>query len=573
MDLAIRNATIVDGSGRPGYRGDVGVSGGRIVALGRVEGRATHEVDAAGAVVAPGFIDVHTHYDAQIFWDPQLTPSVNHGVTTAVAGNCGFTLAPLSGRAEDADYLLRMLSRVEGMPLATLKAALKPTWKSFAQYLDAVDGTTSINIGFMVGHTALRRAVMGERAVGQPATPADLEAMCELLDESLAAGGLGLSSTLSMTHSDMEGNPVPSRAASQEELVALAAVARRHPGTWLEMIPGVGTFGEKEYRVMTEMSLAAQRPINWNMLAPTHFNTAMTDSQLAASDYARDRGAMILALVSAVPPKNRLNFISGFLLDTLPGWTDAILTLPHEEKKKALKDPEVRARLLKGVNELGNHPLAMMFQNWEQWLLDETFLPHNKTWQGRHLGEYAQSVGKPPIEALFDLAVEEDLKTTFSPPAFGDDDASWALRGQAWKDARCIVGASDAGAHLDMIDTFAFSTQLLGEGRRRKLLTTEEAVRLLTSVPAEKFGLKDRGNLAVGAIADLVVFDPDTVACGPVVTRGDLPGQENRLYADAVGVHHVFVGGKAVVSEGRITGVAAGKILRSGQDTATVPLH
>lgn len=572
MDLVIRNAVIVDGSGAPGRLGDVGLKNGRIAAVGTVPEKGQKEIDAGGAVLSPGFIDCHTHYDAQVFWDPALTPSVNHGVTTALAGNCGFTLAPLSGRPEDTDYLMRMLSRVEGMPLETLRQALNPTWTRFGEYLDALEGTPSINIGFLVGHSALRRAVMGDRAIGQAATASDVSAMAELLDQSLADGGLGFSSTLSVTHSDMEGQPVPSRASNKDELMALAQVAGRHPGTWLEMIPSVGMFDEQVYDLMADLSVTAQRPINWNMLSPVAFNRPLMENQLGASDHARKKGGMVLALVSAVPPKTRLNFISGFVLDVLPGWSP-VLMLPQAEKVAALRDPATRARLIAAFDQMGSHPMGMMFQSLDQWLLDETFLPHNKVWQGKLLGEYAASVGKPPIEALFDLALEEDLRTSFSPPVYGSDDESWRLRAQAWQDPRCVVGASDAGAHLDMIDTFAFSTQLLGNGvRGRGLLPLETAVKLITSVPAQRFGLTGRGTIEVGAHADLVVFDPATVGCGPVVTRDDLPGGQSRLYAEAQGIHHVIVNGQVVLAEGQLTGERAGTVLRSGRDTATVSM-
>ncbi len=319
LDLAIRNASIIDGTGSARFKGDVGIRDGKIAAVGKVEGHAKQEIDAAGAVVSPGFIDCHTHYDAQVMWDEMLSPSVYHGVTTVIAGNCGFTLAPLSGRAADSEYLLAMLSRVEGMPLSSLQAGVKPTWQSFGEYLDRIDGKVAINTAFMVGHSALRRYVMGDRAVGNQATPDEIQAMVSLLRKSLEEGGVGFSTTIAISHSDHNGDPVPSRWASDEEILALAATVRDFPGTWLELVPYLGgEFGERQYKLLTAMSVAAQRPINWNTLAVNSARKGHMEKQLLMSDYGAERGANIYALVPANPPKVILNFRSGMTLDLLP---------------------------------------------------------------------------------------------------------------------------------------------------------------------------------------------------------------------------------------------------------------
>ena len=372
MDTAIRNGMVIDGTGGARYAGDIGIHDGRIVAVGKLSAPAAVDIDAAGMIVAPGFIDIHTHCDAQAFWDPLLSPSAFHGVTTVLAGNCGFTLAPLSGDPEDADQLLRMLSRVEGMPLATLRAAVRPDWRSFGEYLDKLDGTLAIHTAFMVGHSALRRAIMGQRAVTDLATPAEIEPMCALLRRSLAEGGVGFSTTIAATHSDYEGQPVPSRVASREEMVTLAGGAGEFPGTWLEMVFGVQVMQEEHYALAADMARAAE----------------------------------------------------------------------------------------------------------------------------------------------------------------SNDDRSWQIR--------------------------------------RGLLPLEKAVHRITGLPAERFGLTGRGVLAPGAVADIVVFNPDTVDCGPIAMRHDLPGGEKRLYADAIGIAQVMVGGAVVAQDNRAKGVMAGRVLRSGRDTHTV---
>ncbi len=567
-DLKIANARIVDGTGAPAYPGEIGVKDGKIVAVGTAAGEALETIDAKGAVVAPGFIDCHTHYDAQAFWDPMLSPSVYHGVTTVVAGNCGFTLAPLSGRQEDADYLLAMLSKVEGMPLTSLEAAVKPTWTSFGGYLDTIDGKLAVNTAFMVGHSALRRTVMGGRAVGHEATPEEIEAMRALLRQSLAEGGCGFSTTDSASHMDHEGNPVPSRWATDEEYLTLAAELRDFPGTWLELLPPWDA--ERRVTLPTQMSLAAQRMLNWNVIVVRAQNPEMVESQLELGRHAARNGARVLGLVPAAPIKVIINFRTGALLEMLSEWPQFLL-LPHEEKVAAMKDPEVRARLraaLESSNMTGTLP-----KDAGTYLIEQVRSEKNARWAGRHVRDYAAEAGKDPFDALFDLAIEEDLWLSFSPPGLGDDEESWALKGEVLREPGTLIGASDAGAHVDQINTFAITTQLMGEAvRTRGMFTLEEGVRRITSHLADTFGLTGRGRIAVGAAADLVVFDPDTIDCGPIEMRQDMPGGESRLYAESIGVEHVIVNGVPVARGNEPTGRIGGKVLRGGRDTHTVPL-
>ncbi|MDG2005344.1 MAG: amidohydrolase family protein [Novosphingobium sp.] len=570
-DLKISGGRIVDGTGAAAYAGDVAVNDGRIVAIGEVEGDAHETIDAAGAVVAPGFIDCHTHYDAAAFWDPMLSPSVFHGVTTVLAGNCGFTLAPLSGRKEDADYLLAMLSRVEGMPLASLEAAIKPSWTSFGGYLDTIDGKLAINTAFLVGHSALRRTVMGERAVGHEATPDELEAMKALLRESLEAGGCGFSTTASPTHSDHNGDPVPSRWATDEETVALSQVLSEFPGTWLELIPPYDP--ERPGRRLdlpVQMSLAAQRPLNWNLIVVRAEGREMLESQLAMGPAAAERGAKVFGLVPAAPIKAIVNFRSGQLLESLGDWHEFIHQ-PDESKIAAMKDPEVRRRLEKGMAE--QHANTGLPGKFDNFLIEHLPSQKNAQWIGKHAHELAEASGKSTFDAIFDLAIEEDLQLSISGPELGGDEGSWALRGDVWRHPYSLIGASDAGAHLDSINTFAITTQLMGEAvRERGIFTLEEGVRRITSHLADRFGLTGRGRIEQGAAADLVVFDPDTIDCAPIEMRYDLPGDQMRLYAESIGVHHVIVGGVPVARGNEPTGRIGGRVLRSGHDTKTVAI-
>ena len=567
LDLKITGGTLVDGTGGAARTGDVGVRDGRIVALGDVSEDAPQTIDATGRIVCPGFIDVHTHYDAQVFWDGTLSPSSFHGVTSVVGGNCGFSIAPLSDTA--GEYLMRMLARVEGMPLESLEAGVPWDWRSFGEYLDKLESRLAVNAGFMVGHSALRRVVMGERAVGHEATDAELQAMCELLATSLREGGLGFSSTVSPTHNDGDGQPVPSRHASREELIALARVVRDFPGTTLEFLPGVSEFSDEQKQLMTDLSLAARRPLNWNVLAPSASNGDYVAAQLSATDYARERGAEVLALTVPQAMSVRINLTSGFVFDALPNWA-AFFQLPLAERKEKLRDPAYRKHLDEGANSEAAGLLRGLAQ-WQNMRVIETAAPENKACEGKTVGEIAEAEGKAPFDALCDLAISDDLKTSFMPPGSGDSDADWAARASVWSDDRAVIGASDAGAHLDMIDTFALSTQVLGNGvREHGVMGLEAAVHQLTEVPARLWGLRERGRLEEGWYADITVFDPETVATGPTYTRYDLPAGAGRLYADARGVEHVIVNGVPIVAGGEATGNLPGTIFRSGRDTETV---
>ncbi|MBK7952173.1 MAG: amidohydrolase family protein [Deltaproteobacteria bacterium] len=568
LDLRIDGGTLIDGTGQPGRKGSLGIRDGRIVALGRVDEPARETIDATGLAVCPGFVDIHTHYDAQVFWDPMLSPSSFHGVTTVVGGNCGFSIAPLTPEA--GAYLMPMLARVEGMPLQSLKAGVPWSWRSFGEYLGQLEGRLAINAGFLVGHCAIRRVVMGERSVGHEATPEELAAMVSLLRQSIAEGGLGFSTTVSVTHNDAEGEAVPSRHASREELVALARVLSEMPGTSLEMIPGAGLWTEKEMQLMTDLSLAANRPLNWNLLAPNSNRPQDAWHQIKASDYAAERGARVVALTPPMTPTVRINLVSGFVFDAFPGWAP-LFRLPIPQRIEKLRDPAFRKQLDEGATSDAAGVLRGLAR-WELVVIDQVGSPELAQHRGRLVGDIAREQGKNAFDCMIDIAIADELNTLFMPPALGNDDESWKLRAQFWTDPRALVGGSDAGAHLDMVDTFAFSTVLLGNARDRELISVEQAVSCLTDQPARLLGLRERGRLEQGWHADLVVFDPARVASGPVHVRRDLPAGAERLYADAIGIEHVIVAGTPIIRGGKETGALPGTILHSGRDTESVSL-
>ena len=564
FDLVIRNGTVIDGTGIPGRVADVAVSEGRIVAVGEVTEQGENEIDASGLIVAPGFVDVHTHFDAQVFWDTTLSPSPLHGVTTVISGNCGFTIAPLE--AEHGDYMMEMLARVEGMPLTSLQEGVPWNWRTFGEYLDAIDGTLMPNAGFLVGHSAIRRTVMGERSVGEFASEGELQSMKELLAESISAGGLGFSSSWAKTHNDADGEAVPSRHASETELIELCSVLRDSDAVALEFIPTIERFDNEVYQLLTDMSVAADKPLNWNVIFVNARQADLIEEKLQASDYAALQGGRVVALTAPMPAVSRLCFESGFLLDTLHGWTEP-MALPPEEKLALLSDPERR----KALDEDAQKPSAFRgVARWERLTVGEVTKESLKHLEGRTIGEIADETGKSAWDTLCEIVVEDDLKTGLYPPAAGDNDESWALRQALWNDERCLIGASDAGAHLDFLATFNYSTYLLAAARDRSLLSLESAVNKLTDVPARLYGLKERGRVEEGWWADLVVFDAAEVAPAEVEVREDLPGGAWRLYSEAVGVHHVFINGEHAVRDGGFTDARPGTLLRSGRDTEPV---
>jgi N-acyl-D-aspartate/D-glutamate deacylase len=564
FDLVIRNGTVIDGTGNPGRIADVALRDGRILTVGAVTERCENEIDATGLVVAPGFVDVHTHFDAQVFWDTTLSPSPLHGVTTVISGNCGFTIAPLE--PEHGDYMMQMLARVEGMPLTSLQEGVPWDWRTFGEYLDSIDGTLMPNAGFLVGHSALRRTVMGERSVGEFASDDELQAMKQLLAESISAGGLGFSSSWAKTHNDADGEAVPSRHASQKELIELCSVLRDSDAVALEFIPTIERFDDEVYQLLTDMSVAADKPLNWNVIFANARQADLIEEKLQASDFAARQGGRVIALTAPMPAVSRLCFESGFLLDTLHGWGEP-MALPNEEKLALLSDPEQRRKL----NEDAQKPSAFRgVARWERLTVGEVTKEGLKHLEGQTIGDIAEQTGNTPWDTLCEIVVEDGLKTGLYPPAAGDNDESWALRQALWNDDRCLIGASDAGAHLDFLATFNYSTYLLAAARDRDLLSLESAVNKLTDVPARLYGLKDRGRIEEGWWADLVIFDAAEVAPAEVEVREDLPGGAWRLYSEAVGVHHVFINGEHAVRNGEFTDARPGALLRSGRDTERV---
>ncbi|CAM5432755.1 MULTISPECIES: D-aminoacylase [Streptomyces] len=572
LDHVIKGATVVDGTGAPAFTADVGVRDGRIAVVGRVTEEARGSEDASGLVLAPGFVDPHTHYDAQLFWDPYATPSLNHGVTTVVGGNCGFTLAPLNpGRPGDADYTRRMMSRVEGMSLVALEEGAPWNWHGFGEYLDALEGRIAVNAGFMVGHCALRRYVMGEDAVGGRPSGEQLDAMLRLLHDAMDAGAWGLSTTQSATHSDGDGRPVASRHAEPAELLALSKAVGEHEGTQIEAIVAgcLDQFSDAEIDLLVEMSAAAGRPLNWNVLTVDAAVPERVPRQLLASERARKAGGRIVALTMPILTPMNMSLGTFCALNLIPGWGE-VLGLPVPERITRLRDPAVRAELLRHARsrEAG---VFRRLTNFARYVVGDTYSDANRGLTGRVVGDIAAERGQEPFACLVEICAHDDLRTVLWPMPTDNDPASWALRAETWRHEDVLLGGSDAGAHLDRMCGAPYTTRFLGDCLRgRRLTGVEQAVKMLTDDPARLFGLRGRGRIQEGFHADLVLFDPERVDAAPATLVHDLPGESPRLDSRALGVRAVWVNGVEAIRDDVVTGAVPGRVLRSGRDTGTV---
>ncbi|MEU3712797.1 N-acyl-D-amino-acid deacylase family protein [Streptomyces catenulae] len=575
LDHLIQGATVVDGTGAPRHLADVGIKDGRIATVappGTVTEPARTTEDATGLVLTPGFVDPHTHYDAQLFWDPYATPSLNHGVTTVAGGNCGFTLAPLHpDRPGDADYTRRMMSKVEGMSLVALEEGAPWDWHGFGDYLDALEGRTAVNAGFMVGHCALRRHVMGPDAIGGHPTPGQLDAMVTLLHDAMDAGAWGLSTTQSATHSDGDGAPVASRHADRDELLALCRAVGEHEGTQIEAIVSgcLDRFDDDEIDLLVAMTTTAGRPLNWNVLTIDAAVPDRVPRQLLPSARARAAGGRIVALTMPILTPMNMSLGTFCALNLIPGWGD-VLGLPRPERIAELRDPDVRATLLRHAHseEAG---VFRRLADFDRYVIGDTYSAANEGLGGRVVRDIAAERGQDPFHCLVEICAHDDLRTVLWPMPTDNDPASWALRRETWRHEDVLLGGSDAGAHLDRMCGAPYTTRFLGDCLRgRKLVGLEEAVRMLTDDPARLFGLRGRGRIAEGHHADLVLLDPDTVDAGPATLVHDLPGDSPRLDSQAQGIVSVRVNGVETLRDDTVTGAVPGTVLRSGRHTATV---
>ncbi len=559
-DLVIKNGTIVDGSGLPRYRADVGVRHGRIATIGRIRERAHETLDADGQVVAPGFVDGHTHMDAQIFWDPLGTCSCWHGVTSVVMGNCGFTLAPCAD--SDKHLVMRNLERAEDIAPEAMNAGIRWKWTTFPEYLDCLESLPKgINYASYLGHSALRTYVMGERAFEKPAGEDDLRAMERELRDSLRAGAIGFTTSRSPSHETPDRRPVASRLATWDEVRRLVGLMGDMNAGIFELAGerfGGDPEGLREYHVrLRDLAVETGRPLTFGVFS-RRSEPDFWRSYIALLEETATAGGRMFAQVHSRALTVVLSFKTSLPFDRLPVWKD-LRSLPLAEQKQRLRDPELRRRLVAAARErdqrrpIGAEPRSAEY-DWI-FVMDTAEGPH------RSVAEIARERGVDPVEAMIDLALEKDLERFFLQP-IANEDQDHAL--ELMKHPRTVVTFSDSGAHVSQIMDASLQTHVLSHWvRAKQALTLEQGVRMLSFEPATHWGFTDRGLIREGLAADLLVFDPETIAPEMPEVVHDLPAGARRLVQKARGFSATVVNGEVVLRDGKPTGALPGQLLRA----------
>ena len=570
-DLLIKNGTIVDGLRMPAFKGDIGVRHGRIVAIGNVQGSAERVIDATGAIVAPGFMDIHTHYDAALSgWDPYATLSGWHGVTTVAIGNCGFGFAPV--RPEERERAMRRMERTETIPLSCMQAGMRWDWITFPEFLDSLDrGGLGVNAASLVPYSPLRAWVLGNEAARDPnykTKPEQVEEIKRLLREGLQAGGFGFSASFSMANRDYDGGYLPTQVAPREEFLEMAKVMREFNRGSIEWTMGNALQG-LGLDFLLELSKTSGRPVNWNAIVYDANNPNGWRQQLEWTEKAY-REAPVLPVDICLPIEREFTLETMGLFDQLPAWNEATVgTL--EERKAKLADPARRAalrrdmdqgrRLMLGQTSDGEQGQVGMFK-WDATVVDDVELAKNEHLKGRTIAEIAKEQGKHPVDALLDLAVEEDLKTEF---AMQDSiNADEKAVGEILKHPLTLIGASDGGAHTKFLTLGKYPTHFLAHWvRDQQIMTLEEAHWRLSTMLGWAIGIRDRGWLREGMPADIVVYDMEKLGVRPLETIRDLPDGDWRRVQKADGYRYTIVNGRITFEDGTCTGALPGKMLRS----------
>ena len=547
-DVVVKNGLIVDGTGAPAFRGDVAIKDGRIAAIGEVDGTATRTIDVDGLVVAPGFIDAHTHYDAQLLWDPTANPATVHGVTTILTGNCGYTLAPV--RAADEDYLMGLFAAAEEIPKKALKLFSPLGWETFAEYLEWMQGRLGINVVTQIGHSALRRYVMGEAAIERSATPEEVAEMVRVAEEAMAAGAFGISSSQAFHQRGEHGENIPSCFADETETFALAdAVKRLGKRLFSVNPPGKRAgFTDADYELLATLAERSGAVVSWNDFG---LGTPEGDPMLEFMEGELAKGHEILAVARCQRSETRFTLKKlSSIFATSEAWVD--FSKGRDEEKLAwLVDPEWRAKL---SEFWGTAPFMVNAG------IEKGSSPEIQALEGRKLVDIAEERGCTPSEVLFDTAIADGLGTYFGIAGPVNVDESRLER--ILKSPATVVGISDGGAHLQTFAGGDYTSYFLQHWVKEKgSFTLEEGVAALSSDVATFLGLTDRGTLEVGKAADITVFDPDAVSPMTLQTLDDIPGGGIRMTKGSQGIPWVFVNGEPVIEDGKATASVPGAVL------------
>jgi N-acyl-D-aspartate/D-glutamate deacylase len=553
--LKITGGTVVDGTRRPRFVGDVGIKDGKVVALGSAPEEAARTIDARGKVVSPGFVDIHTHYDAQIVWDQLVSCSPWHGVTTVVMGNCGFSVAPT--RPTHRDLIMRTLENVEGMSVTALRAGLGADWpfETFPQYLDAIDSLgCAVNVGALIGHTALRLYVMGEEAVQRAATPDEIARQRAIAKEALEAGALGFATSKAITHVGYDGHPVPSRLAEFGEVMEIAGAMGELGTGVMQCTVGRG-LSQKEFALLAE---ATGRPVSWTALLSGQPNQDFHDELRKAAELTA-RGLPVYPQVAVQPVQFEMSWKAPFIYEALRCFAP-VSKADLEGKKAVYADPEWREQFKEKAGRGGKIG--------DRWARTEiSYYPHDTSLEGQNVQELADGSGRDPVDVVLDLALDADLEMRILQDVINYDRDSIE---ELLKDPNTMIGLSDAGAHASQLCDAKYSTEFLATFvRERKSFELEDAIHMLTQRPAQIFGITDRGTLEDGKPADVVVFDPAEVGHLGKRRVYDLPGGADRLISEAKGINAVVVNGTVIREEGKDTvspgGPLPGRLLRNGK--------
>jgi N-acyl-D-amino-acid deacylase len=540
FDLVIRDALLIDGLGSPPRRGGVAVKDGRIVEVGRILGASRETVNADGLALMPGIIDNHTHYDAQLTWDPWASPSPALGVTTAIIGNCGFTIAPC--RQRDRDRVMKNLTQVEGMSLDVLRAGIRWDFETVPQYFDMLERRgAALNVAAFVGHSSIRSYVMGDAATERAATENEILSMRELVLEGMRAGAIGFATSTSPAHNGEGGKPMPSRLADEAEMRALVGCLREAGRGVFMLTKG----GQTAIGFLEELAADSQRPVVVAALFHSSTNPDAVFHDLQKIQEANERGRRLLGAVSCCPLAMEFTLHSPYVFEGLDAWRPA-LALKGESFKSRLREKQFRDALR---NELAKPAHFRLFNG--EWQQVHVLESKKKGLEQNSIAALASAAGKDPLDFMLDLALGENLDTVFSALLLNADEAAV---GRMLKHPCSLVSLSDAGAHLTFFNDAGFGLRLLGHWvRERGVLTLADAVWRLTGQPAQVFGVKDRGALKAGYFADLLLFDPAIVDRGPKRRVFDLPGGHPRLTTSAIGVHGVWVNGVRVAGKNGAT--------------------